>query len=578
MARSRRSAGPRSPSAWKPSSSAVTATPTSASPTAPSSSWRSTRRASRGWCRARRWLEASRRPGHHARRSARPSHRDGASAYLDPAARPGGGEGRPVHPRRDRMAVRPVLERDRDPADRRGPRRQDLGARSQAARWRDDAGVQERRIPELDQRRGQGFPPNHAAGILSAHRRSGALRAARVGSLGRRQCRHADARQQTGRQSGSAAQDGAAQPRLPHALCAARTQQARLDHDLRPRRFHPHRGRQGRGAGRLQARQASELQGRVRARPPGVRRFSDMPAAVKSALLRSPFLWMGVALLLALIGALVFSDGVAELARFSSDYQRRIQQSLSTSLSDIKAGSGSLALWTLVAVCFGYGVVHTLGPGHGKAVVVAYFLDSTRPRAWIEGILAGSWIAFTHTLAALLLAGGLKTFAVIGLFGALREVRNVEIVSYTLILLIGLWRLWAGVSGHLHEHAADHEHACDDDHHHDHHHQHPAQRTLAGWLLLTAAGIAPCAGALVVILLSLALGVLWAGIIGVIAIALGMAITLAAVGMASMVAHRLIIGDGRSREIGRFTAIAASLIVIATAGTLLLGALERFIG
>ena len=299
-----------------------------------------------------------------------------------------------------------------------------------------------------------------------------------------------------------------------------------------------------------------------------------MPAAVKPVLLRSPFLWTGVLLLLALIGALMFSDGVAELARFSADYQRRIQQSLSTALRDVKSGSGSLALWTLVAVCFGYGVVHTLGPGHGKAVVVAYFLDSTRPRAWIEGILAGSWIAFTHTLAALLLAGGLKTFAVIGLFGALREVRNVEIVSYTLILLIGFWRLWAGISGHLHEHAHD------DDHHHDHdhQHQHPAQRTLAGWLLLTAAGIAPCAGALVVILLSLALGVLWAGIIGVIAIALGMAITLAAVGMASMVAHRLIIGDGRSREIGRFTAIAASLIVIATAGTLLLGALERFIG
>jgi nickel/cobalt exporter len=213
-----------------------------------------------------------------------------------------------------------------------------------------------------------------------------------------------------------------------------------------------------------------------------------------------------------------------------------------------------------------------LGPGHGKAVVVAYFLDSTRPRAWIEGILAGSWIAFTHTLAALLLAGGLKAFAIVGLFGALREVRNVEIVSYTLILLIGFWRLWAGISGHLHEDTHD-----DHDHHHDHDRLHPARRTLAGWLLLTAAGIAPCAGALVVILLSLALGVLWAGIIGVIAIALGMAITLAAVGMASMVAHRLIIGDGRSREIGRFTAIAASLIVIATAGTLLLGALERFI-
>jgi len=299
-----------------------------------------------------------------------------------------------------------------------------------------------------------------------------------------------------------------------------------------------------------------------------------MPASLKSAVLRSPFLWVGLLLLAALIGALVFSDGVAELARFSADYQRRIQRSLSSSLQDIQSGHGSVALWAMLAVCFGYGVVHTLGPGHGKAVVVAYFLDSTKPRAWLEGIFAGSWIAFTHTLAALLLAAGLKAFASVGLFGALREVRNVEIISYVLILLIGFWRLWAGLTGRLHEHV----HGDDGHHHHDHdHHHQPARRTIAGWLLLTAAGIAPCAGALVMILLSVALGVIWAGVIGVIAIAFGMAITLAAIGMASMVAHRLIIGEGRSQEIGRFVSIAASLIVIATAGTLLLGALENLL-
>jgi nickel/cobalt transporter (NicO) family protein len=300
---------------------------------------------------------------------------------------------------------------------------------------------------------------------------------------------------------------------------------------------------------------------------------------MKAAILRSPFLWIGLLLLLALVAALVFSDGVAELARFSAEYQRRIQQTLSVSLRDIQSGSGSVALWTLVTVCFGYGVVHTLGPGHGKAVVVAYFLDSSRPRAWIEGIFAGGWIAFTHTLAALLLAGALKLSATVGLLGALREVRNVEMVSYVLILLIGFWRLWAGITGRVHEHHHGHEHGHDHDHHHDHddhHHHDDKQRTLAGWLLLTAAGIAPCAGALIVILLAVALDVIWAGVVGVIAIALGMAITLSAIGIASMVAHRLIIADGRSQEIGRFTAIAASLIVIATGGTLLLGSLERF--
>ena len=129
-----------------------------------------------------------------------------------------------------------------------------------------------------------------------------------------------------------------------------------------------------------------------------------MSDVLKNGALRSPFLWVGILLLLVLGAGLVFSDGVAELARFSAEYQQRIQRVLSISLRDIQSGSGSVALWTLVTVCFGYGVVHTLGPGHGKAVVVAYFLDSTRPHAWIEGIFAGAWIAFTHTLAALLLA------------------------------------------------------------------------------------------------------------------------------------------------------------------------------
>jgi ABC-type nickel/cobalt efflux system permease component RcnA len=73
------------------------------------------------------------------------------------------------------------------------------------------------------------------------------------------------------------------------------------------------------------------------------------------------------------------------------------------------------------------------------------------------------------------------------LFGALREVRNVEIVSYTLILLIGLWRLWAGLTGRLHEHGHG-------DRRGDPSPPSRAAAPPAGWLPLTAAGIAPCAG------------------------------------------------------------------------------------
>ena len=146
-----------------------------------------------------------------------------------------------------------------------------------------------------------------------------------------------------------------------------------------------------------------------------------------------------------LVTILVFSDSAAELARYAMEYQRRIQFVLTNALRDVRNGASSVAVWALATICFGYGALHTLGPGHGKAVVVAYFLDSRRPHAWIEGLLAGLWIAFIHVLAALVLASFLKTAAITGMLTTLRQAQYVDVISYSLILLIGLWRLWSGL-------------------------------------------------------------------------------------------------------------------------------------
>lgn len=318
------------------------------------------------------------------------------------------------------------------------------------------------------------------------------------------------------------------------------------------------------------------------------------------AAVRSPFFWLGISLLAALGFALVSSDALAWLARESAAYQRQIQHQLTTSLQEVGSGSGSAAaLWILLSLCFSYGVVHTLGPGHGKAVIVAYFLDGTEPRRWIEGVFAGAWIAITHTLSALILAVGLKLMSVAGLFGALAHARLVEIASYLMILVVGLWRLRAGLrgeaaacdhdhGGHGHGHGHHHGHDHGTHAHHHNHALHPPGRTDAsalgflhrrsGLMLLSAAGAAPCAGALILVLLSLALDVLWAGIVGVIAIAAGMALALAAIGMASMLAHRLIVAEDRSAAFGRAINVASSLVVIATASVLLLGAVARQTG
>ena len=141
----------------------------------------------------------------------------------------------------------PFSSEDRDPADRRGPGRQVLGAGDQAARRRDDAGAAEVRLHDLAQYRRQGFPAGQAAG--TSPRASTIRRASRRPTgIARPATRPACRCRPT---SGPAMpapprKTGTAQPRLRHALRAAASPASLLDHDLRSRRLHPHRGRQTR--------------------------------------------------------------------------------------------------------------------------------------------------------------------------------------------------------------------------------------------------------------------------------------------------------------------------------------------
>jgi len=319
---------------------------------------------------------------------------------------------------------------------------------------------------------------------------------------------------------------------------------------------------------------------------------------------RAAWLWIGATVVVLTLLALAFGDLSAHVGRIAADWQARLNREVTQQLRSLGDEGGATALWALIATGFLYGIVHTLGPGHGKAVVVAYFLDGTRKRGWVDGIFAGAWIAVTHTAAALVLAGILAAMGRMRPLSAQSQVRTVELISYGLIVAIGLWRLHAGLTGRLHNHDHDHDHDHDHGHaghgHHDHHHHqhdhgvcdhhHHAGEAAApksrwrqflrldtGLGLLTAAGVAPCAGAVVMVLIASVFGVLWAGLLGVVAIAVGMAGTLAVVGIASMAAHRLLIGDRASDTIGRLTTIAAALIVIATAGFLLLGAVYRMV-
>jgi nickel/cobalt exporter len=249
------------------------------------------------------------------------------------------------------------------------------------------------------------------------------------------------------------------------------------------------------------------------------------------------------------------------------------------------------AYWGLMGISFVYGIFHAAGPGHGKAVISSYLLANEE--TWRRGIV----LSFASALLQAVTAVAIVTVAAV-MIGATAKmmgdtVRVIEVVSYALIVLVGLRLLWVKGRGflravhdigpkseaasaaaavetapdllhevgdgsapcrhHHHEHShhgREHAHDYTHDHAHGHPHEHadegsalpwghahgPEPQELAGpggWRrglsAIVAVGLRPCSGAILVLVFALAQGLFWAGIASTFVMGLGTAITVAAI-------------------------------------------------
>lgn len=124
-----------------------------------------------------------------------------------------------------------------------------------------------------------------------------------------------------------------------------------------------------------------------------------------------------------------------------ANLQKDLRENIAQKITAMKEGERS-TIWAFLLICFIYGMLHALGPGHGKSIVVGYFL--ARKGRWRDGVFLGAGITFAHTLSAVLLLfvlyGILKT-AVFPSFEIGRqgiEKASYGLVSFTGILLIGI--------------------------------------------------------------------------------------------------------------------------------------------
>ena len=246
------------------------------------------------------------------------------------------------------------------------------------------------------------------------------------------------------------------------------------------------------------------------------------------------------------------------------------------------------AAWGLFGLAFLYGIFHAAGPGHGKAVISSYMVANEE--TWVRGVVLSFASALLQALVAVVLVGVAAALLNATAATMKRAVDLIEILSYSLIILIGLRLLWvkgraflttlqtlhrpaavgAAVTpahhahghhdhGHDHGHDHDHDHLHHDRVHHDHNHHQgcdghahdhahddhasawghahaPEPEELAGpggWKrglsAIVAVGLRPCSGAILVLVFALAQGLFWTGVVATFIMGLGTAITVAAI-------------------------------------------------
>ena len=211
---------------------------------------------------------------------------------------------------------------------------------------------------------------------------------------------------------------------------------------------------------------------------------------------------------------------------------------------DAAAGNGVLFLLLLVA--FGWGALHAVSPGHGKAMVAAYLVGTRgTPR---HAVALGATVTVTHTIGVFAL--GVVTLLLSQFILPEDLYPWLNLAAGLLVVTVGIGVLrsrvrWARARReHAHSHR-HHRHGLHHSHGEDHHHDVPDRVTWKGLIGMgVAAGLIPCPSALVVLLGAIAQHQVALGLVLIVAFSLGLAATLTALGLAVVLARRGLRGCG----------------------------------
>ncbi|MEQ5870774.1 hypothetical protein J4E08_12800 [Sagittula sp. NFXS13] len=289
-------------------------------------------------------------------------------------------------------------------------------------------------------------------------------------------------------------------------------------------------------------------------------------------------------ILLAVVAVIVLLATLLDTTRltwWAAQAQREIQNTMATGVRAVQRGEAG-ALLSLCVLTFAYGVVHAIGPGHGKVLLGSTALASRARMRRLTVLTLLSSLGQSLTAILLVLIGiGLIRVTSEQLVGLTEEA--LAPLSYLFIGLIGLWLALRGARGLWrqrpvqahHDHGHDHAHgACGCGHAHGPElsdiREEMSLREMSA--LVISIAMRPCSGALFLLVICWHFGILSAGVIATFAMGLGTAAFNLGVAGAGLGLGRLAVRldpDGKLSLAAPVMQVFAGLLIVTAVAALL---------
>jgi nickel/cobalt transporter (NicO) family protein len=170
----------------------------------------------------------------------------------------------------------------------------------------------------------------------------------------------------------------------------------------------------------------------------------------------------------------------------------------------------------LFAFSFLYGLLHALGPGHGKTILMSYMLAEEQPTV-LKGITVGTIVAFGEAFSAILVVYGIYYLS-LGRIGPLFDLttERIQMLGYSIILMTGIGLLIFRLKKHLPRWWRPVS-------------ERSSVKPVSGrsnfWVAISL-GMIPCPGVMLLLVFMLTLQMPLLGLVLALTMALGMAITI----------------------------------------------------